>query len=72
MSKRAKTRARLSLNEETATRLKHEAEFLSQFLKRPTSSGDVVDAILAKMTLANWITLRTQLRGFDFGGEVEK
>ena len=64
--KQNKTRARLSLNEETAVRLKIEAEFLSHYLKRPMSSGDVIDAILAKMSLGNWKVLRAQLREFDF------
>jgi hypothetical protein len=66
-----KPRVRLSLTEETATRLKNEAEFLSQRLKRPMSSGDVIDAILAKMTLGNWVTLRAQLRELDFEGAGE-
>ena len=69
---KTKTRVRLSLDETTATRLQNEAELLSRYLKRPQSSGDVVDAIIAKMTLGNWITLRAQLREFDFEGEVEK
>jgi hypothetical protein len=64
--KQNKTRVRLSLNEETAVRLQNKAEFLSQRLKRPLSSGDVIDAILVKMSLGNWITLRAQLREFDF------
>jgi hypothetical protein len=68
--KQNKTRVRLSPNEDTATRLQNEAEFLSQRLKRPMSSGVVVDAILAKMSLGNWVTLRAQLREFDFEGGV--
>ena len=72
MAKLSKTRVRLTLDETTVSRLSIESDFLSKICDKPISSGAVVDAILDKMTPANWIVLRASLKQLDFGQAVDE
>jgi hypothetical protein len=72
MNKNPKKRVRLTLDETTITRLENESAWLSKNTGRPISSGAVVDAILDKMTPANWIVLRASLKQLDFGQAVDE